>query len=575
MRSSGCSRQPGRNSSSTPEAIRPGAPGNDRFDGGTNRENESVQEPGLGGLDGGGARQRIAQGYELLRAGRTAEAARLVDELLAAQGDDPDILLLSCEVRLAEDEAEAALALIDRAIEGARESTELLGRKAYVLMALMRRSDARELAARLAASAGDDARKVWAAARIYSRCDDPRPAAELFDKARKLGAAGPGLLYELASARFFLGQFEDAERDLEELLVLEPSNGQALYLRSTLRRQRAERNHVPDLQARLKAGFRGPADAAGCMYALAKELEDLEQWAPSFNALRQGAALKRRTLGYDAASERAAIDGIARAYTAEVVHADVPDRSRESPIFIVGLPRTGTTLVERILSRHSGAVSAGELPYFGGTLATAVGRRMRATGEQDPVVASLGVDFAALGRAYIDGARQAVGNAPGRVVDKMPVNFMYCGLIRKALPGARIIHLVRHPMDACYAIYKALFQQAYYFSYDLDELADYYATYHRLMQHWRTVMPGEVLDIAYEDLVGDTEQAARRVLDWCGLDWDPSVLDTTDDMRPATTASAAQVRQPVYRSSVGKWRHLRDQLAPLQSRLSAAGIAPD
>ena len=537
--------------------------------------NESVQESGLGGTAGGEARRRIANGYELLRAGRIADAAKLVDELLAAHGDDSDVLLLGCEVRLAEDEAEAALALIDRALELGPESADVLARKAYVLMALMRRSDAREIAARLAASAGDDARKVWNAGRIYSRCDDPQSAAELFEKARKLGATGPGLLYELASARFFLGQFEDAERDLEELLIQEPSNGQALYLRSTLRRQGAERNHVADLQARLKAGFRGPADAAGCMYALAKELEDLEQWAPSFNALRQGAALKRRTLGYDAASELAAIDGIGRAYTAEVIHANVPGRSHESPIFIVGLPRTGTTLVERILSRHSGAVPAGELPYFSGALATAVGRQMRASTGQDPVTASLGIDFAALGRAYLDGARQAVGNAPGRVVDKMPGNFMYCGLIRKALPGARIIHLVRHPMDACYAIYKTLFQQAYYFSYDLDELADYYSAYHRLMQHWHAVMPGEVLDIAYEDLVGDTEQAARRVLDWCGLDWDPSVLDTTDDMRPATTASAAQVRQPVYRSSVGKWRHLRDQLAPLQARLAAAGIATD
>lgn len=517
-------------------------------------------------------RAEIDAGLRLLREGRLADASALVDRLLGAYANDPAVLRLACEVRLQADDAEAALALIERAIEAAPDDLALLGRKAQVLMALMRRADARAVAGQLAVRSGNDPRGVLEAGRICGRCDDPAGAAAYFTKARELGCDEPALLYDLAAAQSFLGQTVQAEDNLEVMLASAPESGHALYLRSTLRRQSVERNHVVDLQARLKAGFRDPTDAAGCLYALARELEDLEHWEASFDALHRGAKLKRATLRYDAARERAAIDRIRQAYTADVISGGARGHDEPGPVFIVGLPRTGTTLVERILARHPQAASAGELPYFSGALATAAGQRMREAGASDMVSASLDIDFTELGRRYLQGARQAVDMPALLVVDKMPANYMYCGLIRKALPRARIIHLVRDPMDACYAVYKTLFQQAYHFSYDLVELAEYYACYRRLMRHWHAAMPGGILDVRYEDLVTDPETQARRVLSWCGLEWAPSVLSSDAGIRPSTTASAVQVREPIHAGSVGKWRHCKDQLAPLRKRLADAGI---
>jgi len=157
-------------------------------------------------------------------------------------------------------------------------------------------------------------------------------------------------------------------------------------------------------------------------------------------------------------------------------------------------------------------------------------------------------------------------------IDKMPANYMYCGIIHRALPNARIVHLVRDPLDSCYAIFKTLFFNAYDFSYDLEELAEYYIAYRRIMRHWHDVMPGVILDVRYEDLVTDTEAQARRLYDWCGLEWNPAALSIPDKQTVFATASAAQVREPVHARSVRSSRRHIDRLAPLVERLTAAGI---
>ena len=189
--------------------------------------------------------------------------------------------------------------------------------------------------------------------------------------------------------------------------------------------------------------------------------------------------------------------------------------------------------------------------------------------------ASLKMDFSRLGRNYIAAARQATDSTSPHFIDKLPLNFLYCGLIHRALPNAKIIHMVRNPLDTCYAVYKTLFGQAYPFSYDLDELANYYIAYRKLMTHWQKVIPGVIIDIAYEDVVADFEQQARRLIDNCGLDWEPECLEFHKSKAVSTTASAVQIRQPVYTSSIQKWRYYERQLAPLKARLVAAGLVTD
>lgn len=516
-------------------------------------------------------RQQMQTAFELLQKGRVADAGQLSDSLLVTHAGNAEVLFLASEVRLAEDDPEGALEFIVAAADAAPGQLPLLLKKAENLIMLRRRTQARQVAADAVAVAGDDGRALWEIGKIYSRCDDPAGARPLYERALAVMGRHPAFLYDLAVARHHTGDSTGAEEVLDALLRLAPKFGHACYLRSTLRRQTDARNHVRELEERLAAGFPTTDARVACLFALAKEREDLGQDAESFSALAEGAALRRQALSYDAAAERDAIDGIRQAYTQAVMQTDVAGDDQAGAIFIVGMPRTGTTLVERMLGRHGEVESAGELLDFGQALAAAARKAVQANPDKTLVEASLAINFAALGRDYMTGARQAAANSR-LFIDKMPINFIYCGLIKKALPNARIIHLLRDPMDSCYAVYKTLFSQAYYFSYDFDELAAYYACYHRMMQHWHAVMPGAILDVRYEDIVADTEGAARRILDWCGLDWQPAVLAPAENEKPSTTASAAQVREPIYTSSVHKWRRHEAALAPLKARLAAAGI---
>jgi len=185
--------------------------------------------------------------------------------------------------------------------------------------------------------------------------------------------------------------------------------------------------------------------------------------------------------------------------------------------------------------------------------------------------ASASVDFAAVGRAYCE-TTAAVASGAARAIDKTPINFLYLGLIAKTLPDAAIIHVRRSAMDVCYAMYKTLFRMAYPFSYDLSDLARYFLAYRELMAHWQKALPGRFLEIDYEDLVANQEGVTRRLVEHCGLDWEDACLAFEKNERPSLTASAAQVRQKIYASSVGLWRPYSNELEPLARALRAAGV---
>ena len=251
---------------------------------------------------------------------------------------------------------------------------------------------------------------------------------------------------------------------------------------------------------------------------------------------------------------------------------DIKDNN-PGPIFIVGMPRTGTTLVERILSQHEHVHSLGEFSLFPQLLGSMANEVMAKNKQSVKNLhdAVMQIDFAELGRRYTDAASEISGGAIV-TIDKLPVNFLYCGFIKKALPKAKIVHLCRNSMDTCYAIYKTLFINAYSFSYDLEELANYYISYRQIMDHWHHVMPGQILDIQYEDLVMDAEQVAKRLVEWCGMSFKSDLLNYYQTDSVSTTASAAQIRKPIYTTSVQKWLRVERHLSVLKEKLKASGL---
>jgi tetratricopeptide (TPR) repeat protein len=401
------------------------------------------------------------------------------------------------------------------------------------------------------------------AAGIYRRLIDQQPA-------------NGGHWYNLASIQRFQGENLQAETSLDKAIALNEKDYEAYELRSNLKQQTLDSNHVEQLEALLGKGINLPAGEVRIRYALAKELEDIGESERAFKSLELGASLRRKHINYNLDDDLETIEAIIATFDASMLDVTARGFQTREPIFVIGLPRTGTTLVERILGSHPDVFAAGELNHFATQLMSLVRRQTgpRNISRQQLVSETSRVDFERLGKAYIDSSRPLTGHTRN-FVDKLPLNFLYAGLIRIALPQAKIIHIRRHPMDSCYAIYKRLFEDAYPWSYDLGEIAAYYAAYDRLMRHWQTVMPGVIHQLSYEELVLDQEGQTRQLLEHCGLGWEPRCLRFYENAASSTTASASQVRQPIYTSSIGRWKSYRSQLSPLYKELKRLGIAVD
>jgi len=513
----------------------------------------------------------IGTARELIRQGRLQEAEALSVRLSQAS---PGLAatLLACEVEEARD-YNKALEIVTTALARDGEHAALQLKRSQILMALRRRPEALAAAERTLAIAQPDPVLLQTVAGMYLRTNDPARAKPLLYQALEMTPGDPSLLYSAALSHFFLNETVQAEALLARVLEIAPGNGFAWHVRAQLATATTEANHIQELRATLARAQLRDQDRMLLSFALAKELEDVGEHAQSFETLLQANRIKRAAITYDAASDAGDMQSLAAHYSAQAIHALGGGDGTPGAIFILGMPRTGTTLVERILGSHSQATSVGEavdFPEEMTALAYATHQRLGMT-EPGLLGASLKMDFGELGRRYLASVRQLSGGQP-YTIDKLPFNFRYCGLIHKALPKAALVHLIRDPMDTCYAVFKTTFQNAYHFSYRLDEVADYYIAYRRMMDHWHAVMPGVILDVRYEDLVADPEAQCRRLLAHCGLPWEDQVLDFHRSKKASTTASAMQVRRPIYKSSVQKWRRYERELQPVLKRLAEAGL---
>jgi len=471
-----------------------------------------------------------------------------------------------------------ALGCIDRVLRVDPHDAPMLIKRAQCLLALGRLPEACEAAAAAQLEAPPDPVLYDALGSLFSRANDQQRALSAYDRAVTLAPNNPHFIFNRATVYRFLGRLAEAEADYDRAIALKPADYEAYANRSELRTQSVDANHIGELEALVAQGISDWRGDVQVRYALAKEYEDIGDHARSFQHLRQGAGKRREHMRYDVTVDVATVDWIIEAFPAAPNESapHLGPAPSDDPIFIVGLPRSGTTLVDRILGSHSKVYSAGELDHFALCIVDAA--RRRSGGAQLPrrelIARSADLDFPALGREYLDRVRHVAAGAV-RFTDKMPLNYLYCGLIRRALPNAKIVHVARRPMAACYAMYKTLFKDGYPFSYDLGEIGRYYVGYRRLMDHWQATMPAVIYPLSYEALVADQLGETRRLLDFCGLEWEDSCVEFHRNPQPTTTASAAQVRRPLYDSSVSQWRHYAAELAELSGLLSAAGISTE
>ncbi|MDX8526773.1 sulfotransferase [Mesorhizobium sp. MSK_1335] len=392
-------------------------------------------------------------------------------------------------------------------------------------------------------------------------------AITLFRESLSIRPKDPELLYGLGVAMMEKGKLDEAADLARQAVAVAPAMAKAWLLLTQVKRQTERDKELSGMEAEHAKAPQGSLARMQLSFGLGKVNDDLRDYGRAFDYFAEGNAIRRQGIDYDPVRTRSEFEAMKTVFDKAFFEKHKPsDISDDAPIFVVGMPRSGTTLVEQIIASHPQVFGAGELNI----LKTAVGKQFPMSipaGFPGGVADMPDKAFAEAGQAYLD---MLHSRYPGfrHVTDKMPGNFMLIGFLHMMLPKAKIIHCARDAAATCLSIFKMHFRgDSHRYGYDLGELADFHNLYTDIMAHWHKVLPGVVHDVRYEDFVADQEGQTRTLMTHLGLPWDDKVLSFHETDRPVRTASAAQVRQPMYQGSVDLWKRYGDRLKPLLVKL--------
>lgn len=464
--------------------------------------------------------------------------------------------------------AAEALPFARRAVAQSPVCSPAHGLLATILLRLGERDEAETVITRALTSQPGSADAYDALAFVSFELGEYERANALYRRAAECAPEDPRFWYNLATSERSFGRLSEAEAACGRAIELNQHHYQSYLLRSELRTQVDARNHVEEMERLLADPAATDRARIFLGYALGKELDDMGHYDRAFQWFTDAAKARRRHLQYDVRVDEKKLSRIMEVFPGPKSTAGSRDADLPGFIFIVGLPRSGTTLLERILTRLSGVVSNGETENFSRALFAEA-----STQGLDAFARAAAANFDGVGRGYV---KLASHSARVKVIEKLPLNYLYLGAIRCALPAASAILLNREPVDICFAMFRTLFGEAYPFTYDFTDLARYYAAYGRLISHWRTVLGNWLIETTYEKLVSQPAQEGATIARASRLDWDPSAIEIHRSGGVSMTASASQIRRQIYQSSAGKWRHYRRHLTPLIAALRSQGVAmPD
>ena len=475
--------------------------------------------------------------------------------------DDPIPYYLLARIALEHQNYAKSGELFARAQALAPNDPLYIAAHAEYFVTIGRQADAMRLANEAAQLDIGDAHTADTIGVVYSRTGFHEKAIPFFEKAVELDPAPANFHYNLGASLQFSGKFERAESAYKASIDRQPDSHRAYSALASLSRQTSEDNQLTKLKSLFEENRKDPDKALHIGHAIAKTLEDLEQFEESFDWLVRAKAGKRKSIDYRLQSDLELFS--AAADTVSTSLSSAGDYSEAAPIFIVGLPRTGTTLVDRILSSHPDVVSAGELNTFAGLIKTKAGSPSNRVLDAETFRNIADANLAGVGHSYIEETKRLARGAE-RFTDKMPLNFFYVWLIHRALPNAKVVVLRRDPMDTCLSNFRQLFSTGfsyYNYSLDIDDTAAYYEGFDRLLAVWRQRMPPtNYMELRYEDIVHDQENQTRDLLGFCELSWNEACLRFHENEAPVATASSVQVRQPLYSGSIGRWKKYGDRL---------------
>lgn len=505
---------------------------------------------------------QVAAGVEHLRAGRTDEAIAVLRAVLQGNPDQIDAMrYLALAYARDEHSLGDAEAWLRRATELAPDYTAAWLDLGLVLSEMTKHVDAINCY-QSALRSDPNNPDVWAGlANAYALASYPEKSIEAFEKSLALEPNAPGVQMSYAHSLKTLGRQERAVQAYRTAIRLKPDFGEAYWSMANLKTFRFDAGEVAAMRRQLDGGALNASQEIHFNFALAQALEDDGDYDAAWHHYDNGNRKQRMQVPHDPLGMEKRHNEIRAVFTESFLaeHADNGCAAADA-IFIVGLPRSGSTLVEQILASHSQVEGTSELPILN-NLANAIGR-YRPDNELFPksVLQLKGRDWRAYGQQYMDQASRHRATDKPFFTDKLPNNFPFVGLLRLILPNAKVINARRHPLDSCLGGYKQLFARGQHFTYDMEELAHYYQCYDRMIAHWQAVLPGKVLDVHYEDTVCDLERQVRRILQHCELPFEEGCLRFFATRRAVKTASSEQVRQPIYTGALGMWRNYERHL---------------
>jgi tetratricopeptide (TPR) repeat protein len=527
-------------------------------------------------------RKMMAHAAEHQRENRLEEAEHLYRRVLRHNPNNVDALRLLAMLSLkAQREAEAESLLL-RALEIEPDYLVAWLDLGKLRNDLDRHAEALECFERVLAVEPNNIQALYLRAQSLAPAGFTEEAIAVYRQCLALRADHIGALLGMGHALKTVGQYQEAVDSYNACIRHRPEYGETYWSLANLKTYHFDDAALEGMQQRVAAGGLTASSEVNFRFAIAKSFEDRGEFDRAWEFYSSGNQLQRKEVSYDPVQTEVVNDRLIATYTADFLDSHRADGNADpAPIFVLGLPRSGSTLLEQILASHSAVEGTSELPYIGRL--TSWLNRNRAEGINYPeAMRELEPrHFKQLGDDYLKFAQlhRRAGNP--RFIDKMPNNFPSIGFIALILPNAKIIDARRHPLDATMSCYRQLFAKGQAFTYDLTEIGEYFLQYQRMMDYWARVLPGRVLTVQYEDVIADVEGQARRMLDFCGLPFEESCLRFYENSRPVRTPSSEQVRQPIYDKSIGQWRRyerhideLLTVLAPLRERYAAFECGP-
>lgn len=511
----------------------------------------------------------LAEAHGQRRVGNAAEAERICEDVLKSDPGNSDAMRMLASIATADERYVVAEGLLKRLAKlsadhylAHSELGRFLGDRGRIPEAI----DEMQVAARLGPDIADNHKVLGDLLSVVGRVSEAHDAyreALRVDPENTAAIAGRGHTLRI------LGQSDEAIAAYEDCTERRPEIGDPWWSLATMRGYKFSAPQIEVMKSQLKSPDNEENSRINLAFALARVAESQDRYDDAWAYYEQGNGMRRGQVKYDPVQTEIAHNATIHACDEDLFeHAPATDFESPGPVFILGMPRSGSTLVEQILSSHSMVEGCGELPYIVMLTSTLRDPNDDDTHYPEAMHRMSAEQLRAIGESYLYHTRSHRNTDLPFFTDKMPANFAHVGLIHLALPQARIIDARRHPLDTCIGNYRQLFAQGKNMTYDLFEMAEYYLEYHRLMEHWDETLPGRVLRVRYEDVVEDLEGQTRRMLDYCGLPWEDACLEFHRNDRPVNTASAEQVRRPIYAESVNYWKNYEDHLQEIKDILA-------